>query len=202
MASLLAERRAAHHLVLFRRGHSGSGKMWFKRRLLEQLEGAQISITCIEGGAANHTIPPATDNGTKVKLTKQLFDTVAKWSKTAKTAANESSSRTVVRYRMDGFLLINMPGGEEVRDRPVETKRINTTNLAGLDTLHHFQKTVKVTKQFLNRNRAVAEFFLKPLRIPRVCVLVAMVLRDTYVSNSKALGPLKGRFQDQRSQRH
>ncbi|KAA8893224.1 hypothetical protein FN846DRAFT_914298 [Sphaerosporella brunnea] len=201
MASLLAARDADHPLVLFLRGQSGSGKTWLTRKLLEPLEGEDISITSFEGGAATRAIPPLGDKRRAVKLTKQLLDEVPKWSKTAKTAANESSSRAVVGYRMDGLLLIDMPGGEVVHERPEETKMINATNSAVLATLARFQKTGKAMKVSTTpvSNRAV-EFFLNALRIPGVRVLVVTVLRDTDVSNPKALSPLQGLFQGQRSQ--
>ncbi|KAA8914070.1 hypothetical protein FN846DRAFT_886199 [Sphaerosporella brunnea] len=119
MASLLADRNARHRLVLFLRGQSGSGKTWLTRKLLEPLEGAQISITSIEDGASKRTIPQAKDNGPTVKLTKRLLDVVARWSRTAKTSMNKSSSRAVVACRMDGLPLIDIPGGEE------ETRKIH-----------------------------------------------------------------------------
>ncbi|KAA8912209.1 hypothetical protein FN846DRAFT_903711 [Sphaerosporella brunnea] len=74
-------------------------------------EGAQISITSIEGGAATCTVPRPDDKAHTGKQTKQLLDIVAGRSKTAKATANESSSRAVVAYRMD-YLLIADP--EEV----------------------------------------------------------------------------------------
>ncbi|KAA8913984.1 hypothetical protein FN846DRAFT_886245 [Sphaerosporella brunnea] len=201
MASLLANRHADHPLVLFLRGQSDSGKTWLTRKLLEPLEGADISITSFEGGAATRTIPPPDDKRRAVKLTKRLLDEMPKWSKTAQTAANESSSRAVVGYRMDGLLWIDMPGDEVVRERPQETKMISATNMAVLATLDDFHNTGKATKVSTTpvSNRA-AEFFLNTRRIPGVRVLVATVLRDTDVSNPKALAPLQDRFQGQRSQ--
>ncbi|KAA8910162.1 hypothetical protein FN846DRAFT_888556 [Sphaerosporella brunnea] len=198
MASLLADRDAKQPLMLFLRGQSGAGKTWLMRKLLEPLEGAQISITSIEGGAAIRTIPATKVNGPSVKLTKRLLDDVARWSKTAKTSANASSSRAVVAYRINGLLLIDMPGGEVVDDRPRETSMINATNMEVLATLDDFQKTGKVSTTYLN-NRAV-KLISKTLKVPRVRVVVATVLRDTDASNTKALSPLKDRFQGQRSQ--
>ncbi|KAA8896351.1 hypothetical protein FN846DRAFT_910744 [Sphaerosporella brunnea] len=185
MASLLADRDAKHPLVLFLRGQSGSGKTWLTRKLLEPLEGAQISITSIEGGAATRTIPRRDDKARTVELTKRLLDVVGKWSRTAKTAASQSSSRAVVAYRMDGLLLIDMPGGGEVGDRPQETRMINTTNMKVLATLNDFRNTGKAPSSY-SRNPAV-QFFSKPLRIHGVRVLVATVLRDTDFIHPKAL---------------
>ncbi|KAA8902646.1 hypothetical protein FN846DRAFT_908454 [Sphaerosporella brunnea] len=144
MASLLADRDADHPLVLLLCGQSSSGKTWLARKLLEPLEGADIFSTSFEDGAAKRTIPPSDDKRRAVKLTKRLLDELPKWSKTENTAANESSSRAVVGYRMGGLLLIDMPGGEGVGDRPQETIRIKATNTEVLDTLHHFRKTGKV----------------------------------------------------------
>ncbi|KAA8911221.1 hypothetical protein FN846DRAFT_887948 [Sphaerosporella brunnea] len=200
MASLLADRDADHPMVLFLRGQSGSGKTWLARKLVEPVEGADISITSFEGGAAKRTIPPSYDKRRSVKLTKRVFDKLPKWSKTAKTAANESSSRAVVGYRMDGLLLIDMPGGEVVADHPEETRRINATNTEVLDTLHHFCKTGQFSNKCTRNKRAVGELFVNKLRILGVRVVVATVVRGTDVGNTKAFGPLKDRFQGQRSQ--
>ncbi|KAA8893064.1 hypothetical protein FN846DRAFT_1007627 [Sphaerosporella brunnea] len=199
MASLLADRDADHPLVLFLRGQSGSGKTWVERKLLESLEGADISITSFEGGAAKRTIPPSDDKRRAVKLTKRLLDKLPKWSKTAKTAANENSSRAVVCYRMDSLLLIDIPGGEVVGDRPEETARINATNSEVWETRYHFRKTRKAINKCFANNHAVGEFFVKALRISGVRVLVGTVVRDTDVGKTKALGPLAGRFQGLRS---
>ncbi|KAA8914143.1 hypothetical protein FN846DRAFT_886130 [Sphaerosporella brunnea] len=110
MVSLLAHRDSSHPLVLFLRGQSGAGKTWLMRKLLEPLEGAQISITSIEGAAPRRTIPKAKNNGNTAKSTRRLLDYLARWSRAAKTSANASSSHGVVVYRMDSLRLIDMPG--------------------------------------------------------------------------------------------
>ncbi|KAA8906857.1 hypothetical protein FN846DRAFT_1021358 [Sphaerosporella brunnea] len=189
MARLLEHRDQARPLVLVLRGQSGSGKTWLARKLLEPLEGAQVSITSFEGAAAPRIIPK--DKAKGEKLTPTLLDFVARWSKTAKTAANESSSRAVVAYSMDGLLLIDLPGGEEMAERPAETRMINTTNMEVLATLDAFH-CGKICRSF-ERNHAV-RFVLDALRKPGVRVLVATVVRDTDRSNHKALAPLAHRF--------
>ncbi|KAA8912533.1 hypothetical protein FN846DRAFT_903518 [Sphaerosporella brunnea] len=127
MARLLEHRDRARPLVLFLRGQSGSGKTSLTRKLLEPLESAQVSITSIEGDAVPRTHPK--DKARREKLPPRLLDFVARWSKTAQTPANERSSRGVVAYSMDGLLLIDMPDGEKMAERPVETRMINTTNM-------------------------------------------------------------------------
>ncbi|KAA8911908.1 hypothetical protein FN846DRAFT_887499 [Sphaerosporella brunnea] len=128
-ASLLAVQDAKHPRVLFLCGQSGSGKTWLTRKLLEQLERAQISITSLKGGAATRTIPRPNNKARIVSLTKRRPDMVAKWSRTAKTALIEGCARAVVAFRMDGVLLIDMLGGEEVGDRSEEMRTIKTTNM-------------------------------------------------------------------------
>ncbi|KAA8897053.1 hypothetical protein FN846DRAFT_893163 [Sphaerosporella brunnea] len=153
MASLLVGPDAMHPLVLFLRGQSGSGKTWLTRNLLQPLEGVQISITLLEGGASTPTIPQAKNKANTVKLTKRPLGAVPCWSRTAKTSANESFSRAVVAYRMDVLLLIDMPGGEEVGDGPEETSKINTANMEVLATPYAFHTgTVSTT---CSRNPAV-----------------------------------------------
>ncbi|KAA8908506.1 hypothetical protein FN846DRAFT_906108 [Sphaerosporella brunnea] len=190
LTSLLDYRYAKHPLVLFLRGQSGSGKTWLTRKLLELLDGADISIISFAGGMATRTIPQPDNKHCTVKLTKRRLDVRAKWLRTAKTAAKESPSRTVVFYRMDSFLLIDMPGNELVGNRPEETRMMNTTNMEVLATLDDFHKTGKVSCSIVH-SRAV-KIISKTLKIPNVHVLVATVLRDTDVSNPKALWPLQG----------
>ncbi|KAA8906903.1 hypothetical protein FN846DRAFT_889987 [Sphaerosporella brunnea] len=189
LARLLEHRDQARPLVLFLRGQSGSGKTWLGRKLLESLKGAQVSITSFEGAAAPRILPK--DKARREMLTPRLLDFVARWSKTAKTAANESSSRAVVAYSMNGLLLINMPDGEQMAERPAETQMINTTNmevLATLDALH----CGKFCRSF-ERNHAV-KFVVDALRKPEVRVLVATVVCNTDGSNRKAFAALAGRF--------
>ncbi|KAA8912175.1 hypothetical protein FN846DRAFT_1019359 [Sphaerosporella brunnea] len=174
MARLLEHRDQARPLVLFLRGQSGSGKTWLPRKLLEPLEGAQVSITSVEGAAAPRILPK--DKAKREMITPKLLDFVARWSKAAKMAANESSSRAVVAYSMDGLLLIDMPGGEEMEERSAETRMINTTNMEVLATLDAFH-CGKFCRSF-ERNHAV-KFVLDALKKARVRVLVATVVRDT-----------------------
>ncbi|KAA8895961.1 hypothetical protein FN846DRAFT_893674 [Sphaerosporella brunnea] len=166
------------------------------RKIQEPLEGAQISITSIEGDAAPRTHPK--DKARREKLTPRFLDFVARWSKTAKTPANESSSPAVVAYSMDGLLLLDMPGGEESGARPAETRMINTTNMEVLATLDAFH-CGKVSRSF-SRSPAV-KFVLDTLKRPGVRVLVATVVRDTDVGNPKAIGPLQDRFLRQPAKR-
>ncbi|KAA8912584.1 hypothetical protein FN846DRAFT_887148 [Sphaerosporella brunnea] len=136
MATLLADRDVQHPLVLFLRGQSRSGNTWLTRKLLEPVDGAQISITSIEGGAATRAIPRRNNQADTVTAMKRLLDVMAKGSMTAKTVAKQSSSRTVFAHSMDGLPLISIPGGEEVGGRPEKTRKIITANTEVLATTY------------------------------------------------------------------
>ncbi|KAA8894803.1 hypothetical protein FN846DRAFT_912470 [Sphaerosporella brunnea] len=77
---------------LTRRSRETGGKTWLTRKLLEPLEGAQIST---KGSGHTYPLPEAEDGANTATLTTRLRDYVACWSRTAKTSAVNSPEEAI-----------------------------------------------------------------------------------------------------------
>ncbi|KAA8913541.1 hypothetical protein FN846DRAFT_987711 [Sphaerosporella brunnea] len=129
-------------LIVFFRGQSGSGKTRLCRQIVSQQMGKMVSVLSIEGPSRYRDLcipdAPITKNprfGLQHPLTAELLATITAGAEKleAPTAANPTSSRTVIAYQVEGLILFDLPGGEAHSGNTKGTAFINAVEFCRPD---------------------------------------------------------------------